>query len=430
MTRITLALFLVALAPHATRAQDSATIRGTLTETVTLRGDSTQTAAIYLPPACGAERKWPVLFLMDPRGRAMIPVDLFREAAERYGYILISSYNTLSDGPGEPNVAALNAMLGEVTRYAVDTTRIYLAGFSGTARFGWFAALQLPQYIAGMFGAGASPPLGGSIETTLGGTRFAHFGAAGARDFNYQEVRELHDRLRLARIAHRTAFFDGPHSWPPDTLCARGLRWLELRAMLGGLRAVDSAFVRARIAEDIRDAAALEGARRMGDAALAWRQIADDYPGWGADSAGKRAESLERRADVRRLREAEMRALRRDQAHARALPATLLELRRGRQSPDQILDRLDVPALRRESASRDSVAAAEAQRLLERVYVFLAFYAPRDLEQAGAPARALAMLEAASRMSPLGGESCAIARRVAAAAGAPLAEGCTPGAPE
>ena len=75
---------------------------------------------------------------MDPRGRALNPLGRFKDAAERLGYVLISSYNTLSDGVTEPNEAAVAAMIQDVQELvSVDTRRLYFAGFSGTARLSW-----------------------------------------------------------------------------------------------------------------------------------------------------------------------------------------------------------------------------------------------------------------------------------------------------
>src|SRR5437867_7265281 len=75
------------------------------------------------------------LFVLDPRARGVLGLALFRDAAARLGWIVMSSHNTLSDGPVEPNVAAMNAMLAWAqARLAVDSARVYLAGFSGTAR--------------------------------------------------------------------------------------------------------------------------------------------------------------------------------------------------------------------------------------------------------------------------------------------------------
>src|SRR2546426_10166374 len=70
---------------------------------ISCKTDPTQTYALYLPSTYTAEKQWPVLVLMDPRGRAMVPMELFRNAAEKRGYVLMSSYDTSSDGPWEPN---------------------------------------------------------------------------------------------------------------------------------------------------------------------------------------------------------------------------------------------------------------------------------------------------------------------------------------
>ena len=97
MTPIILALGLAALLDSAEPFPT-----GVVVEHVACGTDPTQTYALYLPSSYTTERQWPALILMDPRGRALAPIDLFREAAERRGYILMSSYDTSSDGPWEP----------------------------------------------------------------------------------------------------------------------------------------------------------------------------------------------------------------------------------------------------------------------------------------------------------------------------------------
>lgn len=62
-----------------------------------------------------------ILFVLDPRGRALLGLRLFQDAAARLGWIVMSSYNTLSDGPPpppDPNVAAMNAMLAAAVTIA------------------------------------------------------------------------------------------------------------------------------------------------------------------------------------------------------------------------------------------------------------------------------------------------------------------------
>jgi hypothetical protein len=71
---------------------------GTLVEHVQSASNPTQQFALYLPKGFESTRPTPILFLLDPRGRAPVPARLFQAAADRFGYILISSYNTSSDG--------------------------------------------------------------------------------------------------------------------------------------------------------------------------------------------------------------------------------------------------------------------------------------------------------------------------------------------
>ena len=148
-----------ALSPMDTTTHriDGSLPAGRVIQRITSRADTSQRYALYLPSSFTCDRQWPVLFLLDPRGRALIPMQRFRAAAERLGYIAISSYNTLSDGPAEPNYSAMNAMLADVQRsLPVDSRRFYLAGFSGTARFAWDMNAQLTGSIAGIIGAGAA----------------------------------------------------------------------------------------------------------------------------------------------------------------------------------------------------------------------------------------------------------------------------------
>ncbi len=88
-------------------------------------------------------RKWPVLILFDPRSRGKLAAELFRGAADEFGWILASSNNTMSDGPGEPNARAINAMIPDVMkRLPIDEKRIYAGGFSGGAVLAWTVGLK------------------------------------------------------------------------------------------------------------------------------------------------------------------------------------------------------------------------------------------------------------------------------------------------
>lgn len=112
---VVLALAGTATQPAAAPAGDTASLRtGQVIEHLVCGADSERSYALYLPSAFRPDRRWPVMILMDPRGRALVPLELFRPAAEDLGYVLVSSYDTASDGPREPNILALRALLPEI----------------------------------------------------------------------------------------------------------------------------------------------------------------------------------------------------------------------------------------------------------------------------------------------------------------------------
>ena len=94
---------------------------GAIIERVEVQEDPSQSYALYLPPSYARERRWPILYLFDARGRAMVPVEVFRDAAERYGYILASSYNTASDDAVEPDIEAIRTLWRDThERFPID----------------------------------------------------------------------------------------------------------------------------------------------------------------------------------------------------------------------------------------------------------------------------------------------------------------------
>jgi predicted esterase len=399
-------------APGSIAAQGSP---GRLEERVTAASDTSQSYSLYLPPGYTTTRTWPILFVLDPRGRALLAEKLFEDAAARLGWVVMSSYNTLSDGPVEPNVKAMNAMLAAAQRLAIDSTRRYLAGFSGTARIGLHFAVQLRGQVAGVIVAGGAVgfEMGGPETAFAADSTFAVFGAAGTRDFNYEEVLAFGERLRTTRVPYRVAVFDGPHSWPPAALCADALEWLELRAMVAGLRALDSGWVRTRLAAELVRAAELETHGHWEEALRLDDAIARDYAPWPESRpAHERAELLRRDPKFIQYETEAHRLAERDQHEGLELEQILARERAARDPStlERIIGSLHIADLQKAVAHGDSLEAASARRQLARVLVWLGFYEPRAYLAMGAPVRALRMFEAAVTIAPIQGEGCKLLR--------------------
>jgi hypothetical protein len=211
--------------------------RGQVIEEVACLGNASQTYTLYLPSNYIREKKWPILYALDAGARGKLPVERFREAAEKYGYILAGSNNS-QNGPVKIVEDAVNALLRDTqTRFAVDAQRRYVAGFSGGARAAVQVGLAMKGKIAGviLFGAGFPPDLRPAMPIP-----FALYLAAGIEDFNFPELRELDRTLDVLQAPHAFEAFSGGHEWPPVPTCRHAIEWLELQAMKSGIRAVNS----------------------------------------------------------------------------------------------------------------------------------------------------------------------------------------------
>src|SRR5450759_4555163 len=85
--------------------------RGEIVDGVACVGHPEITYAYYLPTRYTPQQHWPVLFVFDPRRRGAYAAELFREPAEQFGWIVISSNNTRSDSEAAPTVRAIAIMM-------------------------------------------------------------------------------------------------------------------------------------------------------------------------------------------------------------------------------------------------------------------------------------------------------------------------------
>lgn len=410
--------------PTAMGAREGIT-PGKVVERVISTADTSQSWAVYVPGRYDPGRAWPILFVMDPRGRALLPLERLIEPAERYGYVVMSSWNTASDflGP-DPNEPALAAMLEDAQRlFRLDGRRLYLVGFSGTARTAWSLTTRLTGHVAGIIGVGGGlpPPL---YEADLSPLRehagFGFYGLAGTRDFNHDDMWRVAELLDRHGIANGLAIFEGPHTWAPAELLAQAIDWMELRAMRTGLRPVDPLLVDSLW--ERRNTRARERAE-AGELVEAWREydaLGHDFEGLVDVGAARREADRLRATKAVAEGVARRKALRdRFWAVVDRLDDILfhVRLRLWKPDPDRLADQLGLEALLAEAEDPgDPLAAAAALRVLEHVFVNVAFYEPRTLIPEGRIDEALAMLDVAERIFRERPQVCLFRARAFAAA--------------
>lgn len=384
---------------------------GQLVERITSESNPRQQYALYVPSSYRPDQQWPVLILMDPRGRAMIPLSRVREVAERLGYLAMSSYNTRSDEGTDPNADAINAMVADAGRFfSLDVHRLYLVGQSGTARASWVYGFGLRGHVAGLIGIGASKPETFLLTPRVPGQLppLVYFGAAGTTDYNFDEMWSLDSILARANLPHRVTFFDGPHQWPPAATLTEAVEFMELMAMRFGLKPQDQAWIDSSLSAGMARARALAGS---GDTWLAWRRyqaIANDFEGLrNVSEALVRGRQMARREEVRRTERHIAETVRAQAAYNDRLAAFLGQFRTSTPEPlEESLGKVQLRDLERRAASPDSIDANAAERGLEQLWVYTSFYEPQDYLDRGDPTRALGILQVAQAMRPSHPDVC------------------------
>ena len=275
LVRFSLLIVLVTHAASPTIAQTDPIPKGQIVERVEALNDPSETYALYLPSNYTPDRKWPVLYAFDPGARGRVPVERFKEAAEKYGWIVLGSNNS-RNGPWNVVANAWNAMLTDThQRFSIDDERTYATGFSGGAR----AAVRIGticKCLAGVVANGAGFPIGLAPSSQM---RFVFFGAAGVDDFNYAELKSLEESLTKAGMTHRVQTFDGRHEWPPVSVATAAIEWMELHAIKAGKRPRDDDFINAMWQQLLSDARALEDAKKYNEAYQLYLDLAATFKG-------------------------------------------------------------------------------------------------------------------------------------------------------
>jgi hypothetical protein len=248
--------------------------RGTIITKVVCKHDSNQSYALFLPAEYSENKKWPIIYAFDPGARGTVPLKLFKEAAQDYGYIVVCSYNS-QNGPNEPIIEAMKAIWRDTqARFSINNQRIYATGFSGGARISSFFSLIVNNPVQGIIACGAG--LYSSVKPEqLKSTHY--YGIAGVGDFNYSEMKKLEKTLAEKGKSHRMVYFDGIHSWPKKELCTQAVEWMEIQAMKSGLKETNQKWINDIFQKEMARAGEMEAKGLLLFAAQEYRSIMANF---------------------------------------------------------------------------------------------------------------------------------------------------------
>jgi poly(3-hydroxybutyrate) depolymerase len=246
--------------------------KGEIVENVTSKADPQQTYALYLPSRYSSDKKWPMLYAFDPGARGKLPVSLFKDAAEKFGYIVVGSNNSKN---GIQVAGVIQTIWADThARFAIDDTRVYTTGFSGGARVAFATALAYQGAVAGVIACSAGFP---GNAPPAPGLAFAVFATTGTEDFNFPEMQQLKRKLDSVGARNHLEVFAGGHDWAPADLCTQAIAWMELQAMRRGIRAKDEGLIDQLLQERTAAARAYETAGKNYEAYLEFQTLAVDF---------------------------------------------------------------------------------------------------------------------------------------------------------
>jgi dienelactone hydrolase len=214
-------------------------VAGQVIDKVLCAGSPGESYALYLPSNYAPSRLWPILYAFDPGARGRIPVTLYKDAAEKHGYIIVGSNNSqnFTNGPAERSIVALWQDTHE--RFSLDEHRAYTTGFSGGARTATMVALRCPVCaVTGVIAHGAGYP---NSDKPSQKDTFLYFAAVGNQDFNWGEIVELRRKREELGLPYRAEVFEGEHQWASAEIVEEAIEWMQLKAMqTGSLRRDDT----------------------------------------------------------------------------------------------------------------------------------------------------------------------------------------------
>lgn len=167
--------------------------------------------AVYLPSSYKDEEKIPVYIAFDSDGKGSYPVTLYSSLAEKYRFILMGSNDSQNGRSMEELNRIATGMVQEAkTRFGADSTRLYLAGFSGGARVAGLIGMYM-QRVTGIIGCGAGLSSAGQPPVY----QFRYVAMAGEADPNLSELILQDEALTGAGWDHTLMVIPGGHQWPP-----------------------------------------------------------------------------------------------------------------------------------------------------------------------------------------------------------------------
>jgi dienelactone hydrolase len=259
--------------------------------------ESSLSYALYLPKNYSSDKKFPVIYFFDSHGSGSLPLEKYKDLAEKYGYILAGSNNSKNGMSWEQNHPQIQTFMSDVKeRLNIDSRRIYTCGFSGGSRVASSVAI-FDGGVSCAIGMGAGfPSLSEPIHN-----KFDYIGFAGNEDFNMNEMIALTSSMDKTPIRHQLIIFNGKHEWVPAEIAEDAFVWIELNAMKDGLTSKNDSLIKHITVKSESELKNLEQKKRKYEEVLLCKQMSNFLDGLANVSEfQKKAELLSASEDLKK----------------------------------------------------------------------------------------------------------------------------------
>ncbi|MCK0146910.1 alpha/beta hydrolase [Arenibacter sp. F26102] len=224
--------------------------KGIVMDSIAVKDSISESFSLYLPTSFEVEKNWPILFVFDMAGKGKQAIRMFKDAAEKQGYILAASNNVNDTLTTSQNILITGRMFNEIiTLLPIQKDRTYSAGFDSGARF----ASVLPIFVKGIDGViscGAGYP---NLEILDGNNLFHFIGIVGKEDYAYPEMLIGKSVLGRLKFPNHLLLFKGGHAWPDTQYLEKALEIFTLSAMAKGKIGKDEAYVDSAYAQNLQE---------------------------------------------------------------------------------------------------------------------------------------------------------------------------------
>ena len=188
-------------------------------KTDSCRADANNSYEVYIPKRTDADRKLPLLVILDSHGSGKFALDKFKQVANKFPAVLVASNLVKNGFPGYD--AAILTLINDVRqKYPVGET-VFLTGFSGGARM----ALGYAQAHAvnGLILCGA---LAGSDQ--ISALHCPVLSISGMDDFNFMETAQYLFQQQPMPGNLNIELTNASHDWPDSLMLANAFGFLRL----------------------------------------------------------------------------------------------------------------------------------------------------------------------------------------------------------